>query len=207
MKYRYHTCDVFTEHRFGGNPLAVLPHAQGLSDLQMQQIAREFNYAETAFVFPPEAGHTRKVRLFTPAHEVPFAGHPNIGTAFVLASTGEFGQVLSSRTVIFEEKAGLVPIRIEAVDGKIASCELTAPLPLSLGPVVPAALVAAAVSVTEEEIVTQAHPPRVCSVGLPFVITQVRDLSALERVRANTKGFEDIRALFANGNELASLYL
>src|SRR2546430_12583009 len=96
MKYRYYTCDVFTETRFGGNPLAVLPRADGLSDLQMQQIAREFNYSETAFVFPPEAGQTRRVRIFTPAQEVPFAGHPNVGTAFVLASTGEFGEIQSS---------------------------------------------------------------------------------------------------------------
>ena len=104
MKYRYYTCDVFTETRFGGNPLAVLPSADGLSDDQMQQIAREFNFSETAFVFPPQAGHTRKVRIFTPAREVPFAGHPNIGTAFVLASNGEFGEIRSLLSVTFEEE-------------------------------------------------------------------------------------------------------
>ena len=109
MKYRYYTCDVFTETRFGGNPLAVLPSADGLSDHQMQQIAREFNFSETSFVFPPQAEHTRSVRIFTPAREVPFAGHPNVGTAFVLASTGEFGEIRSSLSVTFEEKAGLVP--------------------------------------------------------------------------------------------------
>ena len=81
MKYRFYTCDVFTDTRFGGNQLAVLPTAEGLTDGQMQQIAREFNFAETSFVFPPETGHTRKVRIVTPACEVPFAGHPNIGTA------------------------------------------------------------------------------------------------------------------------------
>src|SRR6185369_10522419 len=98
MKYQYYTCDVFTQTRFGGNPLAVLLRAEGLSDLQMQQIAREFNYAETAFVFPPGAGHTRKVRIFTPAREVPFAGHPNVGTAFVLASRGELGELRNDVT-------------------------------------------------------------------------------------------------------------
>ena len=91
MKYRYFTCDVFTDKRFCGNQLAVLPHADGLSDGEMQTIAREFNFSETAFVFPPEKGHTRKVRIFTPTTEVPFAGHPNIGTAFVLTETGELG--------------------------------------------------------------------------------------------------------------------
>src|SRR5215467_2951895 len=105
MKFQYYTCDVFTQTRFGGNPLAVLPKADGLSDHQMQQIAREFNYSETAFVLPPDAGHTRKVRLFTPVREVPFAGHPNVGTAFVLATTGELGDPHSLSGVAFEEKA------------------------------------------------------------------------------------------------------
>jgi trans-2,3-dihydro-3-hydroxyanthranilate isomerase len=89
MKYRYYICDVFTERRFGGNPLAVLPKADGLSDHQMQQITREFNFSESAFVFPAKAGNTRHVRIFTPAGEIPFAGHPNVGTAFVLASAGD----------------------------------------------------------------------------------------------------------------------
>jgi len=101
MKYRYYICDVFTETRFGGNPLAVLPNANGLSDHQMQQITREFNFSESAFVFPAKTGHTRHVRIFTPSGEVPFAGHPNVGTAFVLASTGEFGEINSSLTVTF----------------------------------------------------------------------------------------------------------
>src|SRR6266487_3872899 len=108
MKYRYYTCDVFTERRFGGNPLAVLPKAGGLSDHQMQQITREFNFSESAFVFPAKAGHTRHVRIFTPGGEVPFAGHPNVGTDFVLASTGEFGETDPSLTVTFEVGAGLV---------------------------------------------------------------------------------------------------
>ena len=82
MRYQYYLCDIFTNVRFGGNQLAILPHAEGLSDRQMQKIARELNLTETTFVFPPESGHTRKVRIFTPTTEVPFSGHPNIGTAF-----------------------------------------------------------------------------------------------------------------------------
>ena len=113
MRYRYYICDVFTDVRFGGNQLAVLPEAEGLSGRQMQQIAREFNFAETAFVFPPEAGHTRKVRIFTPAAEMPFAGHPNIGTAFSLATAGALGEIETSIEVTFEEKAGPVPIAIQ----------------------------------------------------------------------------------------------
>src|SRR3954471_22850508 len=105
MRYRYYICDVFTDTRFGGNQLAVLPEAAGLSDHRMQQIAREFNFSESAFVFPAEAGHTRRVRIFTPGAEVPFAGHPNVGTAFVLASTGALGPIDGPLTVTFEEKA------------------------------------------------------------------------------------------------------
>lgn len=169
MKYRYFTCDVFTETRFGGNQLAVLPDAAGLSDLQMQQITREFNYSETTFVFPPEAGGTRRVRIFVPAQEITFAGHPNVGTAFVLATTGAFGTIESSLAVTFEEKAGVVPITIRAHAGRITSCELKAPQPVSFGEKVPARLIASAVSLAEADIVTVTHEPQEVSVGLPFV--------------------------------------
>lgn len=110
MRYRFLTCDVFTDQRFGGNPLAVLPDAEGVTDAQMQQITREFNYSETTFVLPSTNGSTRKARIFTPAQEIPFAGHPNVGTAFVLASLGELGAIGSEMTVTFEEKAGTVPV-------------------------------------------------------------------------------------------------
>ena len=121
--YPYYICDVFTDKRFGGNQLAVLPDAQGLTSEQMQQIAREFNFPESTFVFPAERGNTRKVRIFTPSTEVPFAGHPNVGTAFLLAKTGLLDRQ-ELQTIIFEEKAGLVPISIaQQADGAIF-CEL-----------------------------------------------------------------------------------
>ena len=133
MGYRYFICDVFTETRFGGNPLAVLPEAEGLSSGQMQQIAREFNFSESTFVLPPEAGHTRRVRIFTPTTELPFAGHPNVGTAFALATAGELGELDESTTVTFEEGAGLVPIRIWKRPGEPIWCELAGPQGLSRG--------------------------------------------------------------------------
>jgi trans-2,3-dihydro-3-hydroxyanthranilate isomerase len=194
MKYKYYICDVFTETRFGGNQLAVLPQATGLSAEQMQQITREFNFSETSFVFPAKAGHTRHVRIFTPAREVPFAGHPNVGTAFVLASIGEFGEIKSSLTVTFEEEAGLVSIAIDASGGKISSCELTAPQPLSLGKKVPIELVATAIGIDVKDIVTKTHGAQIASVGLPFVMVEVRDRSVLERARINMSGFESIAA-------------
>jgi trans-2,3-dihydro-3-hydroxyanthranilate isomerase len=190
MKYRYYICDVFTETRFGGNQLAVLPEAFGLSTQQMQEIAREFNFSETTFVFPARAGHTRHVRIFTPAREIPFAGHPNVGTAFVLASAGEFGEIKSSLTVIFEEESGLVSVTILGAGGKVASCELTAPQSLSFGKTLSVELVTAAVSIGPTEIVTKTHGPQVASVGLPFIMVELRDRSVLERARINMSGFE-----------------
>jgi trans-2,3-dihydro-3-hydroxyanthranilate isomerase len=147
MRYQYYICDVFTDTRFGGNQLAVIPFAEGLTTEQMQQITREFNFAESTFVLPAKSGHTRHVRIFTPAKEIPFAGHPNVGTAFTLAATGGFGEIREPMTVTFEEKAGIVPIRIER-RGKGFFCELTAPEKLSLGKRVSPRSVAAAVSLT-----------------------------------------------------------
>jgi len=194
VKYCYYTCDVFTETRFGGNQLAVLPQAVGLSTQQMQEIAREFNFSETTFVFPAKAGHTRRVRIFTPAREIPFAGHPNIGTAFVLASAGELGEIKSSLTVTFEEQGGLVSVTIHESGGKVASCELTAPQPLSFGKTLSVELVAAAISLDSKEIVTKTHGPQVASVGLPFIMVELRDRSVLERARISMSGFEALAA-------------
>ena len=158
----------------------------------MQQIAREFNFSETAFVFPAENGHTRRVRIFTPEREIPFAGHPNVGTAFVLASTGELGEIHSSLEVTFEEKAGLVPVAIRETHGEIAACELSAPEPLSLGESVAVPLVAGAVSLSAEDIVTDTHPPQVASVGLPFLFVELANRAALSRARGNVAGCEAI---------------
>jgi len=190
MRLRYFTCDVFTNRRFGGNQLAVLPEADGLSDMQMQQIAREFNFSETTFVLPPEKGGSCRVRIFTPMSEVPFAGHPNIGTAFVLAAAGRFGEFDTEITVGFEEKAGLVPVSIHKRAGGGIWCELTAPERLSLGATVPTELAASAVSLAPADIVTSTHAPCVASVGLRFLFVECRDRNALERARPNIAAFE-----------------
>ena len=133
MNYRYFICDVFTPRPFSGNQLAVLPEAEGLNEVQMQQIAREFNFSETAFVFPPEQGQTRKVRIFTPTSELPFAGHPNLGTAFSLYLNGYLGEKQDSIRIVFEEKAGLVPVSIDLAKNGDWFLELESPEPLSLG--------------------------------------------------------------------------
>ncbi|BAJ02597.1 PhzF family phenazine biosynthesis protein [Shewanella violacea] len=196
--YLYYICDVFTDKRFGGNQLAVLPDAQGLTSEQMQQIAREFNFPESTFVFPAELGNTRKVRIFTPSTEVPFAGHPNVGTAFLLAKTGQLDtqdkkQLL--QTITFEEKAGLVPISIaQQADGAIF-CELNAPEAVSLGQNIDASLVAEALSLNLDDIQLSTHQPIVASVGLPFLIVELMSLDALARARAKLDAFEKIQAI------------
>ncbi len=194
MSYHYYTCDVFTDQRFGGNQLAVLPNAEGLSDRQMQQIAREFNYSETTFVFSAAPPYARRVRIFTPTKELPFAGHPNVGTAFVLATAGALGDIGSGSQVTFDEKAGPVVVSIKRREGQGIYCELTAPGRLSLGPTVPISALAAAVSLSPEDIVTTIHPPRVASVGLPFIVVQLKDRGALERARPNMPGLDVLLA-------------
>ena len=184
-RYRFCIVDVFTEQRFGGNQLAVLPHASGLTTEQMQQIAREFNFSESTFVLPPEdSSNTRQVRIFTPGAELPFAGHPNVGTAFVLATLGEIA--LSNDTPVrvqFEEAAGLVPITIESHAGEPGVCELKAPQSLSTAGEFSAVEVTEALSLVTEDIVTSTHPPIVASVGLEFLFVELRDVGALSRSR------------------------
>lgn len=193
MRYRFLTCDVFTATRFGGNQLAVLPEASGLSERQMQRIAREFNFSETTFVLPAEQGHTRRLRIFTPAAEVPFAGHPNVGSAFVLATLGELGPLDQALRITFEEKAGLVPIVVERRDGLIR-CELAAPERLSLGRSIGAEVIARALALEADDVVTRTHPPQVASVGLRFLFTELRDRAALQRARPRMDGFDALAA-------------
>ncbi len=168
-EYAFETVDVFTATRFGGNPLAVLTDARGLDEAAMQHVAREFNLSETTFVLPPaNPEHTAQVRIFTPLHEVPFAGHPNVGTALVLAG------LRGGRpdTMVFEELAGLVPIRFDWW-GASPMATLDAPQPLVLGETIPPATVAACAGLAEADIVVTAHPPIVAGVGNPFVIAEV----------------------------------
>lgn len=198
MEFAYYTCDVFTRRPFGGNPLAVIPEADGLSAEQMQQIAGEFNYSETTFVLPAEADGTHRVRIFTPTTEVPFAGHPNVGTAFTLCAQS---LVPSDTTELhFEQSAGIVPITVRRDgvrgDGGSIFCELRAPAALTLGTEADLSLVARAVGLETDEIVTRNHAPRVASVGLPFLMVEVGDRKTLGRAVPN---LDAMRTLLAAG--------
>jgi trans-2,3-dihydro-3-hydroxyanthranilate isomerase len=181
MSYRFFfTCDVFTDRRFGGNPLAVLPDARGLDDRLMQTIAREFNLSETVFVLPPDnPRHTARLRIFTPAAELPFAGHPTVGAAFVLATTGAIGA--DEREIVFEETIGPVPVEIERVGGVVARCTLTAARSPERGPPPPArARLAAMLSLAVNDL---AEPAECWSCGTPFLVIPLASVAALERCR------------------------
>lgn len=196
MNVGYFICDVFTNERFGGNPLAVIPNAADLSGEQMQKIAREFNFSESTFVLPAESGHTRRVRIFTPSSEIPFAGHPNVGTAFVLATIGEIaggsdGEALAT----FEEDAGLVEVTITSVGGSVLNCELKAPQLPQVGQLVDPELAARAVGLRADDVVSTTHAPQVASVGLPFVMLEVTDVAALGRCQSDTSAMRELASL------------
>jgi trans-2,3-dihydro-3-hydroxyanthranilate isomerase len=164
--YEYYTVDVFTERRFGGNPLAVFPAAAGLDTATMQALSAEMNYSETSFVLPPaDPANDAQVRIFNRTSEMPFAGHPNVGTAFVLAQLG----LAQGKILRFEEIAGLVEVRLTGEAG----AEIDAPQPLSLKGDLPAAEIAACLSLPTEAIVLAEHPPLRATVGVDFVIVAV----------------------------------
>jgi len=183
MKQQFTTVDVFTNVKFGGNPLAVFPNASGLSAEQMQAIAAEFNLAETTFVLPPkDPAHTAHVRIFTPRAELPFAGHPNVGTAFVLARRGEcHGRKVTGDRLVFEEKAGLVPLDLTREGREVVAARLAAPQKLTLGDEIAPEIVAEMCGVAVNEIETRSHRPLIASCGNDFAFAEVTSRSALAK--------------------------
>lgn len=190
MKRRYVVADVFTDTPFQGNPVAVVLDAEDLSTEQMQRIAVEFGYSETTFVLPPDdAAHTARVRIFTPSREIPFAGHPNVGTAYVLATYAAMNDTPLPETLLFEEIAGLVPVRLLKDNGTVTGAELVTPEALSCRSEVSPEQVAACLSLTAEDIRTEVHNPVVASVGLPFLVVELVSRDALRRCVPNLQGF------------------
>jgi trans-2,3-dihydro-3-hydroxyanthranilate isomerase len=200
-EYEYVTVNVFTDRRFGGNPLAVLPDARGLSDADMQKIAREFNYSETTFILPPDnPKHTARVRIFTPACELPFAGHPNVGTGYVLAT--RVATVPDHFT--FEESAGLVRVHLlRDAAGAVDGARISAPQSLQIGIAVPREVVVSCASLRPDDIEMEWHGPLVASVGTPFVIAEVKTEAALQRAHPELAAF---RAAAADFPELAGRF-
>ncbi|WP_428673275.1 PhzF family phenazine biosynthesis protein [Reyranella sp.] len=186
MKRSFQTVDVFTDRKFGGNPLAVVTDAEGLTTEQMQAIAAEFNLAETTFVLPPkDSAHTAHVRIFTPKAELPFAGHPNVGTAFVLARMGR----ASGDALVFEEKAGLVPMDLRREDGVVTAARLAAPQPLRIGEEIDIDFIAEACMVQASDIRIDGHRPCIASCGTPLVFVELASRAALKAAAPQAAAF------------------
>ena len=188
--YDFATVDVFTSLRFGGNPLAVFPHARGLTDDQMLSIAQEMNYSETAFVMPPrDLRNTAEVRIFTPQSELPFAGHPNVGIAWLLAENSKWvpGRV-SGDKMVFEHRAGLVEAKARRdKGGKLLNCVIVAPQKFHRMHNVPMSTAAQCVGLPNENIIGDAV---VASAGLPFALIRVSNLEAVKSAKPNIPAFE-----------------
>ena len=192
MRLEFVTVDVFTERRFGGNPLAVVLDGRELATEQMQAIAAEFNLAETTFVLPPQdPSHTAAVRIFTPRAELPFAGHPNIGTAYVLANEAKRGGRSINQPLVFEEKAG--PVRLDLIEegNALAGARLAPPQPLQRGDDIAPDIVAAACSLTPADIETANHGPCIASCGIPFVFAALKTRTALTAARPRVDIFSE----------------
>lgn len=195
--YRFVTADVFTDRQFGGNPLAVVLDARGMSSEQMLAVAREFNYSESTFVLPAERGGAARVRIFTPGGEIPFAGHPTVGTAHVLFAAGLLRADGAESTILLEENVGDVPVRVRhgGGEGPLGHAEPTfaelsaAQLPTeSPAPDVPA--LARVLGLREDDFVGGDWAPRVASCGLAFVIAPLRSRDAVSRARVSLDAWE-----------------
>lgn len=196
--YRYATADVFTDRRFGGNPLGVVLDARGLSSDEMLAVTREFNYSETTFVLPPERGGAARVRIFTPGGEVPFAGHPTVGTAHVLFASGALRTDAREATIVLEENVGDVPVRVRLPERGSAEVGGIEPefVELSVAqmpeerPAPPIDMLAAVLSLDASDFVGGDWAPTTGSCGLPFVIAPLRTIDAVRRARVHLDVWE-----------------
>ena len=215
--YPYETVDVFTDRRFGGNQLAVFTEARGMSDAEMQALAAEMNYSETTFVLPPsDPANTARVRIFHRTAEMPFAGHPNVGTACVLAAHGRDRDGI----LLFEELAGLVEVKVTRDGGgRVTGATIAAPQALSLGMTFPADAIAACVGLAPEDVVVSRHLPQQASVGVKFVLIEIRpealaratpDINAYRRLAQANPALEGRLSLFLyawdGGNARARMF-
>mgnify|MGYP001445110177 FL=1 len=201
---KFYQADVFTEDPFGGNPVAVFPDAHGLADHQLQQIAREMNLSETVFVLPPtDQAAVVRLRIFTPTQEIPFAGHPVLGTFYVLAQLGLVAATDGITRVMQECNIGLFPVELYAQDGELTRVVMTQPKPEFLGPVdaiEDVYKIAGALGLAKYAITDMKWPIEVVSTGLPVLIVPVRTLTAVRSIQPNASAIMDICSRFgANG--------
>lgn len=206
MKIAYYTLDVFTQTRLAGNPLAVVRDADRLSDAQMQAIAREFNLSETVFlVAPRDPVNTARARIFTPSQELPFAGHPTIGAACLIAQL-DAPEMLGRQdlAIVLEEKVGAVVCSVRQPAGRAVRAQFDLPrLPEKLGDADPS-VVAAALGLSQGDIGFDGHRPTVYSAGVGFTFVPVKSLEAMARVRPDLSLWD--KAIQPAGHAAAFLY-
>jgi trans-2,3-dihydro-3-hydroxyanthranilate isomerase len=191
MKRHFFTLDVFTSQPLAGNALAVVLDAQGLDGPRMQSIAREFNLSETVFVLPPtDPAHRASVRIFTPGREVPFAGHPTVGTAVLLGVLDRDGEA-GTAALVLEEPIGLVPCTVDVSGSGVGRAEFALPrLPRRLGSLPDRAVLAHGLGIDAAEIGFADHEPAIYSAGNPFRCVPLRSREAVTRARPNGEAFE-----------------
>ena len=201
---KFYQADVFTTQAFGGNPVAVFPDAKGLSDDELQQIAREMNLSETVFVFPPsDPAAVVRLRIFTPTQEVPFAGHPVVGAMHVLAQLGLIATPEPVTRVVQECNIGLFPVDLHVRDGQVIRVVMTQPAPQFLERIDETEdlyKVAAALAIPKHTITDAKWPLEVVSTGLPVLIVPVRTLTAVRSINPDPSAIVDLCGRFgANG--------
>jgi len=184
-EYRFVQVDVFTDTPFGGNPLAVFPEAEGLTSKEMQQLAREMNLSETTFVLPPEEpGADFKVRIFTPAKELPFAGHPVVGTHWALAHLGRVAIQEPTTQVRFELGVGVLPADLEVVGGQVERVVMTQDRPTFHAVLEDVTDLAAGLGLPPEAIQEVGLPVQVVSTGAPQMMVPIRSLGEVQGLDA-----------------------
>lgn len=205
-RYAFETYDVFTDRRFAGNPLAVVTDARGLDAAAMQTLTREFNLAETTFIFPPEnPAHDAKVRIFTLGYEMPFAGHPTVGTAIAIARA----RGAASGRLLLELNAGLFPVEVWRENGVDHARFVNPNLPREAGAAPSPEALEAALSLPEGAVDRGAHRPRRVGAGVHYVYVKA-PLAEVRRARINSAAFENLDLdqtigvlLYAEGGEAA----
>lgn len=186
-RLHYHRVNVFTDRAFSGNPLAVITNGRGVVTETMQAIAKDFNLSETTFVLPPDdQRHDWRLRIFTPVNELPMAGHPTVGTSFVLAREHLIDTTKKEANIVLEEGVGPIAVRVEFADGSPVYAEMSQPLPV-FGPRFDdqRALMAEMVSLSSEDLDSEL-PVEVISCGVPTLIIPLRNLDAAKRARPRT---------------------
>jgi trans-2,3-dihydro-3-hydroxyanthranilate isomerase len=193
-KAAYVIADVFTERQFGGNQLAVFTDGRGIDTDTMQDLAREMNFSETTFLLPPEQGGDFRVRIFTPATELPFAGHPIVGTAYVIFEEGLKSFDEGSAAVTLETGVGLLPVEVQIGDKRMGHATMTQPLPRIEGEFKDTRRLAKALSLDVSDIERTGLPAEAINNGITVLIVPVASLDAIRKIKIDTGAIESINS-------------